>query len=101
VATCRASYAEQVSTFRASSPQGWARLEDPAFYYAEPFLTTSRGPVDLPKVNHQVAQLDGMALEILENRPTLAPGEMGRRDILITEAIYKAAKSGERVMLRA
>jgi glucose-fructose oxidoreductase len=101
VAVCRASYAEQVSSFEASSPQGWARLEDPAFYYAEPFLTTSRGKVDLPKVNHQVAQLDGMALEILENRPALTPGEMGRRDIAITAAIYKAARSGERVELRA
>jgi glucose-fructose oxidoreductase len=96
VADCRTSYAEQVSRFRASSPQGWAELEDPAFYYDEPILKTSRGLVDLPKVNHQVAQLEGMALEILEHRPSLAPGEMGRRDIVITTAIYQAAKSGER-----
>jgi glucose-fructose oxidoreductase len=97
VATCRATYGEQVSNFRAEADRGWAQLEDPAFYYAEPMLATSRGPVNLPKVNHQVAQLDGMAMELLDGRPSLAPGEMGRRDIAIAEAIYAAAKSGRRV----
>jgi len=95
-ARCRATYGEEVSNFRAEADHGWAQLEDPAFYYAEPRLSTSRGPVNLPKVNHQVAQLDGMALELLEGRPSIAPGEMGRRDIAIIEAIYAAAKSGRR-----
>jgi predicted dehydrogenase len=40
-----------------------------------------------------------MALELLEGRPSLAPGEMGRRDIAITDAIYAAAKSGQRVQV--
>jgi glucose-fructose oxidoreductase len=101
VADCRATYDEQVSNFRAEADHGWAQLEDPAFYYAEPELTTSRGRVRLPKVNHQVAQLDGMAMELLDGRPSLAPGEMGRRDIAIVEAIYAAAQSGRRVEVRA
>jgi glucose-fructose oxidoreductase len=101
VATCRASYGKQVSTFRAEAEHGWARFEEPAFYYDEPFLTTSQGPTHFPKVNHQVAQLDGMSLEILEGRPSLAPGEMGRRDITVTEAIYAAARSGRRVEVGA
>jgi len=57
--------------------------------------------VNLPKVNHQVAQLDGMAMELLDGRPSLAPGEMGRRDIAIAEAIYAAAKSSRRVEVQA
>ena len=101
VANCRATYGEQVSNFRAEADHGWAQFEDPAFYYAEPMLTTSRGPVNLPKVNHQVAQLDGMAMELLDGRPSLAPGEMGRRDIAIAEAIYAAAKSSRRVEVQA
>ncbi len=100
-ARCRASYAEQVSNFRAEADHGWAQLEDPAFYYEEPFLTTSRGSVERPKVNHQVVQLDGMAAELLEGRPSLAPGEMGRRDMAIVEAIYAAARSRGRVDVRA
>jgi glucose-fructose oxidoreductase len=100
-AACHATYAESVSRFRAEADGGWAQLEDPAFYYDEPMLTTSRGKVHLPKVNHQVAQLDGMALELLSGRPSIAPGEMGRRDMAIVEAIYAAAKSGKRVEVRA
>jgi glucose-fructose oxidoreductase len=100
-AQCLATYSDGVSWFRAEAEGGWARLEQPAFYYDEPLLTTSRGPVDLPKVNHQAAQLDGMALELLENRPSIAPGEMGRRDIAIVEAIYAAAASGRRVEVKA
>ncbi|HEY4989420.1 MAG TPA: Gfo/Idh/MocA family oxidoreductase, partial [Opitutaceae bacterium] len=100
-AKCHATYGEQVSWFRAEAARGWAKFKDPAFYYAEPVLVTSRGRVHLPHVNHQVAQLDGMALEYLAGKPSLAPGEMGRRDIAITEAIYAAAKSGGRVDVKA
>jgi hypothetical protein len=36
-----------------------------------------------------------MALELLTGQPSLAPGEMGRRDLAIIEAVYSAAKSGQ------
>jgi glucose-fructose oxidoreductase len=100
VGTCFTSYDTQVSKLQANATHGWARLEEPAFYYDEPFLTTSQGPVDRPKVNHQVAQLDGMATEILTGAPSLAPGEMGRRDLAIIEAIYSAANSGQRATVK-
>jgi glucose-fructose oxidoreductase len=101
VANCRTTYSEEVSSFRAEGDHGWAQLEDPAFYYEEPLLTTSRGRAVFPKVNHQVAQLDGMAMELIEGRPSIAPGEMGRRDIAIVEAIYAAAASRGRVTVGA
>jgi glucose-fructose oxidoreductase len=100
-ADCLATYAEGVSRFRAEAAGGWARLEEPAFYYNEPLLTTSLGPVIRPRVNHQAAQLDGMALEILGGRPSLAPGGMGRRDMAVVEAIYAAAASGRREPVKA
>jgi len=101
VAECDTSYAEQVSRFQANADHGWARLEDPAFYYDEPLLTTSQGPVHRPKVNHQLAQLDAMAAEINTGAPSLAPGEMGRRDIAIVEAVYAAARSGRSAAVSA
>jgi len=100
-ATCLATYDENVSRFRAESDNGWAQLGPPAFYYDTPVLTTSRGRIRLASVNHQVAQLDGMALELLTGSPSLAPGEMGRRDMAIIEAIYSAAKSGQRTSVRS
>jgi glucose-fructose oxidoreductase len=99
-AACLATYAENVSRFRAESDSGWAQLGPPAFYYDTPSLKTSRGSVHLTSVNHQVAQLDGMALELLSGQPSLAPGEMGRRDLAIIEAIYFAAKSSQRTMVK-
>jgi predicted dehydrogenase len=100
VAQCFTSYDTQVSSLQAEATHGWARLEDPAFYYDEPLLTTSQGPVVRPRVNHQVAQLDGMATEILTGGPSLAPAEMGRRDLAIIEAVYAAANSGQRVTVK-
>jgi len=100
-ARCHATYAESVSWFRAEADKGWAELNEPAFYYEDPVLTTSaKGRVSLPNVNQQAAQMDGMAEEILTGRPSLAPGEMGRRDMAIVEAIYDAAGSGKRAMVK-
>ena len=101
-AECHATYAEGVSRFRAEADRGWASLDEPAFYYEDPVLTTSRGKVILPNVNHQVAQLDGMAAELLANQPSIAPGEMGRRDLAIVDAIYASAHAaGKRVEVQA
>lgn len=100
-AKCRATYAETVSRFRAEAAGGWAEIEFPAFYYNNPVLVTSRGKPDLPSVDQQLAQLDAMAVEILESRPSRAPGEMGRRDLAVIEAVYTAARSGKRTQVRA
>jgi glucose-fructose oxidoreductase len=100
-ADCKATYADQLSSLRAVAEGGWAELAYPAFYYDEPILKTSRGTPHFPKVNHQVAQLDGMAMELMSGRPSIAPGEMGRRDIAIAQAIYAAARSGQREEVRA
>jgi len=47
----------------------------------------------------QAKQMDDDALAIMQNKPLIAPGEEGLRDIRIVEAIYKAASSGQRVKL--
>jgi glucose-fructose oxidoreductase len=93
-AKCATSYSEQISRFRAEGEKGWAQFEDPAFYYDKPLLTTSRGPVELPQVDQQLAQLDAMAEEISTGGDSAAPAEMGRRDVSIIAAIYEAARTG-------
>jgi glucose-fructose oxidoreductase len=100
-AKCRASYAEAVSHFRAESDSGWAELGEPAFYYDPTVLRTSRGVLHFPTVNNQAAQMDRMAAELLTGRASIVPGEMGRRDVAIAEAIYAAAKSGQSVDVTA
>ena len=100
-AKCLATYAETVSKFRAEAAGGWAEIEFPAFYYDDPVMMTSQGKPGLPSVNHQLAQMDAMASEILENRPSRTPGEMGRRDLAVIEAVYTAARTGKRTEVRA
>jgi len=100
VAHGHSSYNENMSWFRAEGPQGWAKIEQ--FGYSGQVLTTSTGPRAFPPVNHQAAQLDGMALSLLHHQPSIVPGEMGRRDMVITEAIYASAKAGgKRVEVKA
>ena len=44
--------------------------------------------------------MDDFALAIKEGRPTPVPGEMGRKDVSIIEAIYEAMSSGGKVAVR-
>ena len=59
-------------------------------------MKTSAGERFFPPSNQQVLQMDGMIREWSEGRPSRAPGEMGRRDVAIIEAIYTSAKLGGR-----
>jgi len=43
--------------------------------------------------------MDDFADCLLTGRETPVPGEMGRRDIRIVQAIYEAARTGKRVVL--
>ncbi|WP_438480236.1 Gfo/Idh/MocA family protein [Oleiharenicola lentus] len=95
-AECRSSYAENISEFRAEGAEGWAELRHPAFYYRGQRLVTSTGERRFNARQQQAAQLDAMAQCVLAGRPCVASGEMGRRDLAVVEAIYRAAKSGQR-----
>ena len=56
-------------------------------------------PLDVPNIDQQAAQMDEFARCVLDNRETAVPGEMGRKDIAVMEAIYASAASGKRVVL--
>jgi predicted dehydrogenase len=45
--------------------------------------------------------MDDFALCVREDRPTRVPGEMGLRDMKIIAAIYEAAKTGKRTLVKA
>jgi predicted dehydrogenase len=52
-----------------------------------------------PNTRQQAVQMDHFARCILEDRATPVPGEMGRRDVAIIEAIYESARTKRRVTL--
>lgn len=101
-ARCEAttSYEESSNRFRAEAEKGFFEIE-PAYSYGGLRARTSRGPLPASSAHQQAAQIDGMAEAILAGRPSITPGEMGRRDMAIVTAIYEAARTGGRITIEA
>lgn len=99
-ATCEGmtSYQSGSNRLRADAEKGFFEIE-PAYSYSNLQGRTSRGPLAPSHAHQQTVQIDGMAEAILAGVPSLAPGEMGRRDMAIIEAIYASAAKGERVSI--
>ncbi len=94
------SYNSGGDRFRAEAEKGWIQFE-PAFAYGGLKVTTSKGPLNLAvPPSQQAVQIDDFVRCVKENRDTRVPGELGRRDMVIIEAIYAAAKSGKRVEVK-
>ena len=92
VCEARTSYSESYNRFRAEARDGWIELE-PAFSYSGLRGRTHKGPLPESSINQQAAQMDGFARTILEGGESVIPGEMGRRDMQIVEAIYESART--------
>lgn len=73
--------------------QGWIEL-DPASTYIPLAGRTSNGGLNFKQESQQKLQMDDFAKHILFDTPNLAPGEMGKRDMIIVEAIYKSIAEG-------
>lgn len=95
------SYNQGMDRFRAEGDKGWIDFA-PAFPYGGLKVTTSKGPLNLTvPPSQQAVQMDDFAQCVRDNRPTPVPGEMGRRDMVIIEAIYaSAAQGGKRIEVK-
>ncbi|WP_136465284.1 Gfo/Idh/MocA family protein [Flagellimonas onchidii] len=90
-----------ISTNRlfASCERGWYEL-DPASTYIPLAGRTSQGELNFPQESQQKLQMDDFAKHILFDQPNKAPGEMGKRDMIIVEAIYESiSKGGKKIPL--
>jgi predicted dehydrogenase len=94
----KASYSENLNFLTAEAEKGIFELR-PAFNYSGQRGTTPQGAMDFPRVNQQAKQMDDFAQAVKSNRPTPVPGEMGKRDVRIIEAIYEAMNTGKRVTI--
>lgn len=98
IAHCTSSYIKKQNRLHIKAENGWAELT-PAYSYRDIKGKTAIGEMDFPQVNQQALQLDDFALCIKEGRRTRVPGEMGRQDVKIMMAVYKAMTSGERIVI--
>lgn len=99
IASCSTSYSKEMNLLRMDAANGWAELA-PAYEYSGIKGKTSKGDMKFPQVNQQAKQMDDFALAVRENRPSPVPGEMGRQDVKILQAIYEAMETGERVEIK-
>jgi predicted dehydrogenase len=100
IAECRTSYSGSANTINVEAENGWFAL-DPAFYYDGLKGETSDGKIITHEpLSQQAKQMDGIALTIKNNTPSIVPGEMGCRDMQIIEAIYEAMRTGKKVNLK-
>src|SRR6266540_7546239 len=102
-ANCSAitSYNHAADKFRIEGSKGWMEFKEHAFTYRGMVCETSRGPLTFTAINQQAAQMDDFADCVLTGRKIPVPGELGLRDIAIIEAVYEAARTGKRVMVKA
>lgn len=83
----------------ASCRNGWFELQ-PANSYGPLSGRSSEGRIQFEHESQQKLQMDDFARHILEGTPNLAPGSMGKRDMIICEAIYASiAQNGKGIDL--
>lgn len=94
------SYNDNYNYLKAEAVKGSFELK-PAYNYGGIKGTAPEGAMNFPPINQQAAQMDGIALSIKNNQPSIVPGEMGRRDVKYLQAIYEAMRTGKKVGIPA
>lgn len=98
IAYCNSSYTKESDQLLIEAEEGWVEIS-PAYYYYGLKGFTEQGPLKLKRINQQKAQMEGIADTIINGTHNRASGIDGLIDVQIIEAIYKSAKTGERVTL--
>lgn len=93
VANIMTSHNVRANRLYTTCTNGWFEL-DPASTYIPLAGRTSRGLLEFKQESQQKLQMDDFAKHILFDAPNLAPGEMGKRDMMIVEAIYRSIGEG-------
>ena len=91
----KSSYNNNWGSLKAKTEKGFFELE-PAYGYGGIDGKTSNGPMNLPNINQQAAQMDDFANCVITKKPTRVPGEEGLKDMLVVDAIYRSLDSGKR-----
>lgn len=101
VASCLSTYVmNNLDRFFLDGEKGFAEMQ-PSTGYGPIKGRTHKGELGIPHTTHQTLQMDGMAQLIFEGIEPIVPvdGEEGVKDMKIIDAIFLAAKTGEKVDL--
>ena len=95
----KTSYADNMNFLKAEADKGVFELTS-AYNYTGQKGNTPEGSMDFPLVNQQAKQMDAFAMTIKNNKQSIVPGEMGRRDVKYLQAVYEAMRTGKRVLIK-
>lgn len=97
-ASCKTSFAESINLLKVDCKNGGYKLA-PFQSYSGVRGQTDDGVILKPfQGNQQAKQMDDDALAIINQEAPLVPGEEGRKDIRIVEAIFKSAAQNEKLI---
>jgi len=102
VASCLSTYSlNNLDRFFLDGTKGYAELM-PSTGYGPIKGKTNKGELTHPHVTHQTVQMDEFAAIILDGKQPVVPvdGVEGWKDMIIVDAIYQAARTGKKVMLK-
>jgi glucose-fructose oxidoreductase len=89
VASIMTSHNANANRLYASCDKGWFELA-PANNYGPLAGRSSKDIISFPHESQQKLQMDDFASHILNDSVNRAPGAMGKRDMIIVEAIYRS-----------
>ncbi len=90
------SYGKGANYLRVGTRKGHLEL-DPSYGYQGQKGKTPLGPMEFEQIFQQRSQIDGQMLAIHGRAAIITPGEMGRRDIRVINAVMESADSGKPV----
>jgi predicted dehydrogenase len=96
----KTSYADNMNFLQAEADNGTFELTS-AYNYNGQKGNTPQGAMNFPTVNQQARQMDAFALSVKNNKKSIVPGEMGKRDVKYVQAVYEAMRTGQRVLIKA
>ncbi len=98
IANCTSSYVARANNLHIYAEKGNYGTS-PAYGYDVPGGYVGKEAMNAGYRNQQAAQMDAFAMNIKEGTEVIASGEVGVQGMKIIEAIYSAAKTGQKVEL--
>lgn len=98
-AVCQASFGKSMNDLNVECTKGWYKLSPFQAYNGINGVTSDGKKLNAPIENEQTTQMDDDALSIINNKPMIAPGEEGLKDIIVVEAIYRSVATKGKVKI--
>lgn len=99
VAHCSTTYSAYVDRLYTTCERGWFEIS-PAYNAAGIKGRTIKGAMNIESPKYQqVAQMDDFAISVMQKKQPEATALEGMKDIMIIEAILKAADTGRRIKI--